>query len=241
LGLAPLIILILAVRGAAEPAANAPINVVGHAWAPFISPMGEPFRARTATDDTLARWFDQADRNHDGVLTADEMRADADRFFDTLDSDHDGQIGPDELIRYEWELAPDIQLNSKLRPAPGEARAQKPHESDELGLDATPRRHGRRDPDFMEAGLEGGARYGLLNIPEPVASADSDFNRAITRAEFRDAAVARFQLLDTGHQGRLTLAELEGLRTSVLAALQQRKHPKDAPDMRVGAPLPPGN
>jgi len=69
-----------------------PINVVGHAWAPFISPMGEPFRPRDASDDTLARWFSQADRNHDGQLTPDEMRADADRFFATLDSDGDGVI-----------------------------------------------------------------------------------------------------------------------------------------------------
>ena len=29
--------------------------------------MGEPFRARTPNDDTLARWFYQADRNRDGV------------------------------------------------------------------------------------------------------------------------------------------------------------------------------
>ena len=26
-------------------------------------------------------------------------------------------------------------------------------------------------------GLQGGARYGLLNIPEPVAAADADFDR----------------------------------------------------------------
>src|SRR5438270_11427695 len=89
-----------------------PINVVGHAWAPFISPMGEPFRARSATDDTLARWFNQADRNHDGQLTPDELRSDADRFFTLLDVDGNGEIEPEELVNYEWELAPDIQLDS---------------------------------------------------------------------------------------------------------------------------------
>ena len=36
----------------------------------------------------------------------------------------------------------------------------------------------------------------LLNIPEPVAAADTDFNRAITLEEFRQAAIERFQLLD---------------------------------------------
>ena len=42
----------------------------------------------------IARWFVQADRNRDGMLTADEMQADADRFFARLDSNRDGQIDP---------------------------------------------------------------------------------------------------------------------------------------------------
>ena len=75
------------------------------------------------TDDTLARWFRQADRNRDGMLTVDEMQADADRFFATLDADHNGEIEPEELIHYEWEIAPDIQVMSKRRPAPAEAKA----------------------------------------------------------------------------------------------------------------------
>jgi hypothetical protein len=78
------------ILAASEPS----ITVTGHAWAPFISPMGEPFRARTVQDDTLAMWFTRADRNRDGSLTPDEMRADADRFFATLDSDGDGEIDP---------------------------------------------------------------------------------------------------------------------------------------------------
>src|SRR5881394_408732 len=103
-----LIVATVASAATAQVTPRTPISVVGHAWAPFISPMGEPFRPRNASDDTLARWFYQADRNHDGQLTADEMRSDADRFFALLDDDRDGQIEPDELIQYEWELAPDI-------------------------------------------------------------------------------------------------------------------------------------
>src|SRR4051794_39174763 len=66
----PLPALIVGILAAAAPAQvppSAPITVTGHAWAPFISPMGEPFRARTISDDTLANWFLQADRNHDGL------------------------------------------------------------------------------------------------------------------------------------------------------------------------------
>ena len=224
---------------AATAPAERPINVVGHAWAPFISPMGEPFRARTATDDTLARWFNQADRNHDGLLSLDEMEADAERFFAVLDADSDGEIGPDELIHYEWELAPDIQVNSRLHRAPGDPAPQKPRDEAGLGLEGKGRRGARGDAQFTQRGLEGAARYGLLNMPEPVAAADADFNRGISLAEFRTAASERFQLLDSSHRGAITLAELETLRTSVLATLHQRKRPKDALDTRVGAPLPP--
>ena len=39
-------------------------------------------------------------------------------------------------------------------------------------------------------GLQGAARYGLLNIPQPVAGADADFNRAITLDEFRQRRIA---------------------------------------------------
>jgi hypothetical protein len=57
--------------------------------------MGEPFRGGVASVAPIARWFGRADRNQDGVLSADEMQVDADSFFSRLDSNHDGQIDPD--------------------------------------------------------------------------------------------------------------------------------------------------
>ena len=90
--------------------------------------MGEPIRARKPNEDTLARWFGQVDRNHDGFLTPDELQADAATLFiEVLDTNHDGQIDPDEIIHYEWTVAPEIQVNSRLRRAraPGEASAQR--------------------------------------------------------------------------------------------------------------------
>ena len=199
--------------------------------------MGEPFRARGGTDDALARWFNQADRNHDGQITPDEMKADADRFFATLDSDGDGEIGPDELIHYEWDLAPDIQLSSRLKRQPGEAAPIKRPEFAEDSPDARRYRRGDGEPDTL-IGLQGAARYGLLNMPEPVAAADADFNRAISLAEFEAAASARFQLLDTEHRGSLTLAALEAMWTSVLAKVHERKRHSEPIDTRVGEPVP---
>jgi Ca2+-binding EF-hand superfamily protein len=228
---------LLPLLAAAAPAER-PIDVVGHAWAPFISPMGEPFRARSATDDTLARWFNQADRNHDGQITPEEMQADALRFFATLDSDGDGEIGPEELIQYEWELAPDIQLSARLKRRPGEAAPAKTDEDSEQHPKDRRYPRGDGEPDSM-FGLQGAARYGLLNMPEPVAAADADFNRGISRAEFVQAALDRFNLLDRDHRGAIGLAALETMWTDVLATVHKRKQRPDKVDERVGAPLPP--
>jgi Ca2+-binding EF-hand superfamily protein len=71
----------------------------------FVSPMGEPFYA-AGGGDALQTWFNQADRNRDGVLTVEEMQADAERFFATLDTNHDGEIDPDEITHYEEVIAP---------------------------------------------------------------------------------------------------------------------------------------
>ena len=231
----PVPALFLALTAAAQP-----ITITGRPWAPFISPMGEPFRAKTATDDTLADWFYQADRNRDGFLTADEMVADAARFFATLDTNHDGEIDPDELAHYEWEIAPDIQVMSKTRRAPGQP-APKARDGDDHPDHLRPgRRHDDNDDATLGTGgaLQGAARYGLLNMPEPVAAADADFNRAITSDEFRAAALARFQLLDTSHEGRISLAQLEAMRPALPSESQRPKRKPDAPDGRLGTPLP---
>jgi hypothetical protein len=201
--------------------------------------MGEPFRARSATDDTLVDWFAKADRNRDGMLTGAEMQADADRFYALLDTDRNGEIDPDEIANYEWEIAPDIQVMSKTRRAPGDPTPKaRSKPEDELGHDRW--RPGHGSGEKASGWLQGAARYGLLNIPEPVAAADSNFDRGISLAEFREAAVTRFALLDRGHSGWLTLAQLQGLR-AVAMADGRRKRAKDAADTRVGNPLPPGN
>lgn len=243
----PLFLLPLIAAAAQAPASRAPIVVTGHPWAPFVSPMGEPFRPKNRDDDTLADWFYQADRNHDGLLTSDEMVADAERFFRKLDTNHDGQIDPDELANYEYEIAPEIQVNSRTKRLPGQpAAAIRPSDSDDWAIDdghSREGRNGRYDADSslgIGGALQGAARYALLNIPEPVAAADADFNRAITLAEFRQAAVERFALLDRAHQGRLTLVQLEAMPH---APKEDAKHPKldeKAPDTRVGNPLPAG-
>ena len=215
-----------------------PITVTAYPWAPFVSPMGEPFRSRARNDDPFARWFREADGNHDGMLTADEMRADAERFFSRLDTNQDGRIDSEERMTYESEIAPEVQSNSQWKQTRQEIAAD--------ALSGDDRRDRRRRWDknidgYQLDGLQGAARYGLLNLPEPVSGADADFNRIITLDEFRSAALYRFQLLDSDRSGRLTFQKLEVLVPSRPKDGRRVKRPKNAIDTRVGLPLPAGN
>jgi len=173
--------------------------------------MGEPFRPTSRGDDPLADWFRQADANHDGYLTADELVKDADRFFATLDVNHDGQIDPDEIDRYEHVVAPEVQgepVDLRGPPDPTDSDADMSDVDPDAGETGTRIKSGGDD----DHGPAGAGRYSLLNIPEPVAGADTDLSRSVSREEFRQAAIRRFGLLDTQHLGRLTLAQLEGER-----------------------------
>ena len=251
MSLPDLLLSILSAVAAVPPPNATPhdtIIVTGRGGVPFISPMGEPIRARTPNEDTLARWFNQVDLNRDGYLTPDEMVADAARYFtEVLDTNHDGVIDPDEIVHYEWTIAPEIQVNSRLRRAraPGE---KPPKEDAEAAGDGPPvggegpmSRRGGREQFQLNDGPQGAARYALLNMPEPVAAADTDFNRVVTLDEFKQAALDRFQLLDRKHEGRLTLQELEAMKPVLPAPGKRPKHRDNEPDTRVGQPLPPGN
>ncbi|MDB5691490.1 MAG: EF-hand protein [Alphaproteobacteria bacterium] len=195
----------------------------------FLSPMGEPFRAADPAADTVGAWFAQADADHDGAIAAAEMQADAARFFATLDTDRNGEIDPAELARYENEVAPEVQLGMQMRER-GFGRGKRPG-----GEDNAEAGGGAGANGGFDEGLEGAGRYSLLNIPEPVISADADLNRGVSRAEFLAAAARRFQLLDADHDGRLTRAELPPLPQRHQGKQKKRKGPPLRPQ---GEPLP---
>jgi hypothetical protein len=235
----PLPALIIPMLMSFAVAEEPPIIVRANPWAPFISPMGEPFRPPSSGEAPISRWFVRADRDRDGNLTAEEMQADADRFFARLDGNHDGRIDPQEIAAYEYEMAPDVQVNSQWKRPRGELAPIPKPDKDRPSWDSSGKHEDRYD-GYRSDGLQGAARYGLLNIPQPVASADADFNRLITLAEFRQAASYRFKLLDDQKLGRITLAELEA-RLPTRPKGKKAKPRKDAVDTRVGLPLPEGN
>jgi Ca2+-binding EF-hand superfamily protein len=182
----------LLLLAAAQTAASTPATRPGK---PFMSPMGEPVFGRAHNEDGLVAWFAETDTNHDGILTADEMAADAEHFFEQLDVDHDGEIGPEEIERYETQIAPQVRVRY------------------DMGGDSS----GAAVSAEAIAG-----RYGLLQIPEPVMAADLNFNRGISAEEFRQAAITRFGLLDASHSGRLTLPQLQSVRQAAIGASRRR-------------------
>ena len=161
----------------------------------FISPSGEPFRGASG----LADWFAQADRDGDTLLTLAEFRLDAENHFRRLDSDGDGRIDGFENQAYERDVVPEI---TRLR-LPGEGAGGASDRS-------APERP--KGPWFGRAApsdRQGAARYGLLNIPQPVRNADSDLSGRVTWEEWGQAAERRFQTLDADGDGVLTLAALQ--------------------------------
>jgi len=161
----------------------------------YIAPMGEPVRTDGRTDP-MAVWFAQADANHDGRLTLDELQADADRFFTTLDLDRSGEIDPQEMANYENNIAPEIKLYQPDQDPRPRNRQQK-HDAKQAA---------KQRSDYVAP--YGAGRYASLNIPEPIVSADLDLNRGVSRAELATVAASRFPALDTASRGYLTYETL---------------------------------
>ncbi|KKC26232.1 EF-hand domain-containing protein [Sphingomonas sp. SRS2] len=173
----------------------------------FMSPVGEPFRPKEDADDPVRRWFEQADRDHDGKLTTGEMMLDADRFFARLDKNGDGELLPDEVHAYE-DGVPEIRLYQARREPEAGAKPR----------DGERERASKRKPGGLAyGGAMGAGRYAFLNIPNPVAAADSDVNRAVDAKEFRTAAAERFRDLDPNQVKALSFALLPKTPAQVAA------------------------
>lgn len=206
----------------------------------FVSPMGKPFRASSGDPYPIAVWFAQADANHDGQLTRAEFRADAQAFFRELDLNHDGVIDGSEVENYEQNVAPEILpqighlhgdegMDSRLDLGDPHNTARPKVETRGRGMgQGRPARPQKGEPD------QGAGLFSLLNQPEPVSAADTEFNGRITLAEFLAAADRRFDRIDKAQLGYLTLAGLP--KTPVQIAIEkakarlQRDNAKGRPD-----------
>jgi hypothetical protein len=157
--------------------------------------MGEPFRSQPGQPYPSATWFAGADKDHDGSVSHDEFVGDALRFFDTLDTNKDGKLTPDEVGHYEAVIAPETSIYS-MRPDDFFDRSRRDQD------------HGAMADSRDYGGPMGAGRYSWLNVPEPVAAADQDVDRVVTRDEFASAAASSFGRLDVLNRGGLRLSDL---------------------------------
>lgn len=179
----------------------------------FLSPMGEPFRVAAGQPYPSATWVAAADSDGDGHVSRAEFVADASRFFKAIDLDHDGRITPEEVIAYERDVAPEIALYGPRQ------------------RDYVERAGKARAGESGYGGAMGAGRYSWLNIPQPVSSGDTDFNRVVDETEYTQAASRRFDTLAQG-AGMLSLGAMP--RTPLQIAIEGPCHPRPKP--KAGKP-----
>jgi hypothetical protein len=189
----------------------------------FISPMGQPFRAKAGAPYPVVDWFKQADKDADGKIDHGEFMADAEAFFKVLDRNGDGVIDSYEVAIYEHNIAPEVlgftvavsDLGSTARF--GGARLWKAQLAEpDLGNEP-PNEPGNPG----EALPTGAAPYTLIQTPEPITAADTNFDGRIRKASFMALADRRFTALDKKGDGYLTLAGLP--KTYVQIRLEPKK------------------
>jgi len=179
----------------------------------FISPMGQPFRAKMGAPYPVVDWFKAADKDGDGKLDHGEFIADASAFFDFLDLNHDGVLSPYEVAVYEHTVAPEI-LGSNVPVSDLRGGASLPGHGGarlwlaQLGGPDVGNVQPNEPSVRTETVPEGAAPFGLLETPEPLSAADMSFSGIIVKANFLKLADRRFNALDSAQDGYLTLAKL---------------------------------
>lgn len=165
--------------------------------------------------DALVRAnFTEADLNHDGVVTLDEIRAarEARRAaminarFDAVDTNHDGNISRDEFMAWQQHMG-DPEMAHGVPPV-GASPPDRP-EGGAPPFDGPPERDGH--------GPRGGGAVRFLVVPitaNLVIDADSDHDGALSLAEDIAYQDAIFDKADTNHDGFLDEGELRAARVA---------------------------
>ncbi len=190
----------------------------------FVSPCGEPFMGPVSKAYPVVQWFERVDANKDGKIDKAEFTADAEAFFKRLDINADGMLTSDEIYVYEHKIVPEIlnrgsaslksgiiRVSMQDLSTVGSIANSMPNVSVDPGGSRTTETQEKdaADQDKLRAALaQGAAFYTFFSDPEPVMSADRNFDFKISHKEFMDQSDRHFARLDPKGKGFLTLADL---------------------------------
>lgn len=157
-----------------------------------------PPMTRAAAEQRADRIFDRLDANHDGKIDQEDRAVREKTRFDRIDANHDGQLSYAEFTAMHQQRA-----------------------------DAGNARGGQRGDRVSARGMHrmahaGFGRGGMTRL------ADADKNGAITKGEFRAAAVQRFERLDANHDGTVTRDEAKAARDNMRQQWQSRREARQS-------------
>ncbi len=135
--------------------------------------------------------FTRLDSNKDGKIDATDRTARRAAMFDVIDTDKNGQISRTEMEAARTARTTDLGQGVRM------------HRMDGHGKGGY--RMGRRDGGMRGKGA------GL-------ATADTNKDNALSKAEFMAAATQRFELADANKDGQVTAAERQAARAARRAA-----------------------
>lgn len=149
-------------------------------------------------------------------ITFAEVKAEADKLWDRLDANHDGKIDSADrdarlLERFaKWDTNHDGVISKDEFLAFVHAREAEGRDHRHGGPEGGPEHGGDHRPGQGPMGMHGGRGIAMAIIGPALHEARKD--GVITRAAFDTALKARFDKLDTNHDGKLTHEELRAAR-----------------------------
>ena len=158
---------------------------------------GDGVTTRAEAETHAQQMFARMDANKDGKLDQADRTAREKARFDRVDANHDGSVSYAEFTA----------MHTQHDGAGKERFAQRGEHADRAG------RAGQHRMAFRDASR---GRGGMTRL------ADADKDGAITRDEFRAAALARFDRLDADKDGTVTREEAKAARDSMRQRWQAR-------------------
>jgi len=196
----------------AEPPANGPEAVVDQA-----TPGPDGMRARGF--DRLKQRFEEADQNHDGKVSQQELQTTISAKFATLDTNRDGQLSEDELAAMrangpgkrhgKGKMLAKIDTNGDGAIGRDEAPPRMLERFDEIDADGDGK---LTDSELAAAWKKRGPRQGPGGKHEANrARLDADGDGVVSAEEFSQRALGWFERADANGDGTVELAELQAM------------------------------